>query len=55
MAIKFEDKNGEGKPVKKEVGGKVYVAEEPAPDISETADELPFGKPVKPEKKGRRK
>ena len=55
MAIKFEEKNSDGKPAKKEVGGKTYVAEEPAPATSEPAGELPFGKPVRPEKKGRRK
>lgn len=52
MAIKFEQKNGDDKPAKKEVGGKVYVAEEPAADAAPEA--LPFAKPVRPEKKGQK-
>ena len=51
MAIKFESDKGEkSKPAKKEVGGKVYVAEEPAPAPTEA---LPFGKPPRTEKKER--
>ena len=53
MAIKFEDDPG-AKPAKKEVGGKTYVAEEPAADRSQSATDLPFAKPVKAEKKGRK-
>lgn len=52
MAIKFEQKTGDDKPAKKEVGGKTYVAEEPA--ASDAPDVLPFAKPVRPEKKGQK-
>ena len=51
MAIKFEEKDDGAKPAKKNVGGKTYVAEEPA--SAEKPEELPFAKPVRPEKKGR--
>ncbi|MDX7952589.1 hypothetical protein P7D22_15570 [Lichenihabitans sp. Uapishka_5] len=53
MAIKFEDDDG-GKPAKKVVGSKAYVAEEPAPESGEAATVLPFAKPVRPDKKGRK-
>lgn len=52
MAIKFEQKTGNTEPAKKEVGGKTYVAEEPAADPA--PDALPFAKPVRPEKKGQK-
>ena len=53
MAIKFEDDKGAAKPAKKEVGGKAYVAEEPASAPSADRDSvLPFAKVVRPDKKG---
>lgn len=55
MAIVFRDRDSAGEPAKKEVGKKTFVAEEPTAKVSEEPVELPFGKPVRPEKKGRKK
>ena len=54
MAIKFEQDDGAGKPAKKEVGGKTYVAEEPQAEPAGETIVLPFAKPTRPEKKARK-
>ena len=53
MAIKYEQDDGAGKPAKKEVGGKTYVAEEPPGESAHTESVFPFAKPKRPEKKPR--
>ncbi len=50
MAIKFETKSDDGKPAKTETGGKAYVPEEPSAE----RPELPFAKPMRPDKKVRK-